>query len=49
MKYPKVQCCRCKKVFEVKQIPGPLEPPPYSCGKLECDKERMRKINRIVA
>ncbi len=42
------KCCSCGKVFESKVIPGPPEPPPFSCGEEECDKERVRRIMRIV-
>ena len=44
----KRKCCGCGKVFEVEIIPGPPEPPPYSCGKEECEKERIRLIRAIV-
>lgn len=40
-------CCHCG-VMLPQSPPGPPDPPPWSCGKPECEKERQRRINRIV-
>lgn len=42
------KCCGCNKVFEVEVVPGPPEPPPYSCEKKECEEERIKRIRNIV-
>ena len=35
-------CCNCGVIIITrKSPPGPSEPPPYSCGKEECDKKRV--------
>jgi len=34
-------CCNCGVIITRKSPPGPVEPPPYSCGKEECDKKRV--------
>ena len=40
-------CCGCGEII-VKEIPpGPMAPPPYSCGEESCDKERDRRIASI--
>ena len=41
-------CCNCREEIIRKPIPGPPDFPPFSCGKPECDKERVRRIHRQV-
>lgn len=41
-------CCGCGDEFDEKQIPGPPDFPPFSCGKPECEEARVKKIRRDV-
>lgn len=43
------KCCGCGVHLSQDFLPpGPPEPPPHSCGALECDKERDRRIIKMV-
>ena len=44
----KEKCCGCGKIVEKEVPPGPPEPSPFSCGAEECEKERIRRVRRIV-